>query len=240
MPVIRSVLPARPPILRVVLREGEGDAGFSRLTLPLSAGRPLSDRHRISCCVAVVVLTSCSPTERRSGSNLAVEAVEWDQVSHEYAALTDGAEVHLVVPPQGGEVLFIGALVDGISGNEIELTGRLRDLETDEIIEEDTRPATVQPMSDRPGFSETDPSSLRSVSNITLCPDYHTVDVVGRPYVLEIAVVERAAQASGSTRISVTPRCAQPTAEKQAFCECECQANYTLGTCSLQTGTNGG
>ena len=247
MPVSRSVLRAGAAILREVLREGEGDGSLPRSLPPATRRRPnrrhgrkLSDRARICRCVAAVALTSCSPARHESGSKLAVEAVEWDAVSHDYAPLADGSDVHLAPPPQGGHVLFIGARVEGLSGNEIELTGRVRDLETDAILQEDTRTTTVQPMPDRSGFSETDPSSLRYVSNIALCPDYDAVDVAGRPCLLEVEATDRGRHATGSTRVLVTPICAQPAPEYQAFCECECQAGYTPGKCSPKAGTDGG
>jgi hypothetical protein len=203
--------------------------------------RSVGVRAPLSCCLSAITIMSCSPAQGESGSGpkLVVEAVEWDAVSHQYTPLTDGSEVHLVPPPQGGQVLFIGARVEGLSGNEIELTGRVRDLETDAIIQEDTRTAAMQPMPDRPGFSETDPSSLSSVSNLALCPNYDAVDMVGRPGLLEIAFVDRATHASGSTRVRVTPNCAQPEPKYEAYCECQCQAAYTPGKCSATTETDG-
>lgn len=149
------------------------------------------------------------------------------------APLASGSEVHLVVPPQGGHVLFIGARFKNVRGDTVRLHTRLKDPEDGAVATEESRSVSVLPVPGDSSLSETDNSSLTQVSNITACPDYGPRAMVGLPYILELTVTELMVPSPREATVTmlVTPACPQGGDPDAAFCACECAGSYTLGKC---------
>jgi hypothetical protein len=167
---------------------------------------------------------------------LVLKPVEYDQVTQTYRDLADGDTVRLERPPQGGQVIFIAAFVQNLDSTTMELKSTVRDLDTQMIVQQDTRTVVMEPVPGQSGWLEPDHRSISQVSNIALCPDYDSVDIVGHPYGIEIEATELYAQFSeGKTSLSAIPDCEESGATDQALCLCECSAGYTLGKCGGQT-----
>jgi hypothetical protein len=199
----------------------------------------------------LLLLPACSAPTTPSGSGgaagagggdsgpLVVQAIEYDQYTQQFRVLSDGDTVQLVRPPQGGHVIFIGARVQNLDSDTIDLTGRIRDEQTNSIVQEDTRTVVTETVPDMPGWRQSDHRSFSQVSNIALCPDYDPKDILGQSYLLEVRVDELYAQgSSGSVSLHVVPACSQDNASGKSLCECECSADYTLGKCSGSSPTN--
>ncbi len=162
-----------------------------------------------------------------------MQAIEYDQDTQAFKLVGDGDTVQLVRPPQGGHVIFVGARIQNLDTDTIELTGRVRDAKTNSIIQQDIRTVVTEPVPGQPGWRQCDHRSFSQVANIALCPDYDPTDIAGQDYVLEIEVTELYAQDStGSTTLHVVPACAQSDPAEKALCDCECAGDYTLGKCS--------
>src|SRR4051812_21702993 len=87
--------------------------------------------------LALLLLAGCA-----SGPSgpISLTCAEDDPLTHALVPLSDGADVHLQIPPQGGAVLFIGAEALNLSGGEVVLDAKLS--VDDMLVGEDRRPAT--------------------------------------------------------------------------------------------------
>lgn len=76
------------------------------------------------------------------------------------------------------------------------------------------------------------------VAHVPLCPDYDPMDIVDRPLEFVLQVTSTSSDdpsQSGTTTLHLYPTCASGAAD-EAFCRCECSANYVLGKCSRDAG----
>jgi hypothetical protein len=156
-----------------------------------------------------------------------------DELEH---PLEDGAEVDLVLPPQGGRVLFLGVRATNVDPCEAVLTGAMRDPETKQV-RFDTRTINLDDQGD--GWGKSASADLASYANVPACHNTWTqLDVFGSPFTLELTLKDRAGKQASRT-ITAIPRCAEP--DNEAECRCICHGGYVLGeSCSEGGGSEGG
>jgi hypothetical protein len=145
------------------------------------------------------------------------------------ATIGDNDPVPLIMPPQGGRVIFAGIRARHINTcGPVQITGSLRDgtQPTDRVVGLDGRPINLVASAD--GWAESaEPMQLASYSNIPVCPNHSSSrDIFGELYQLTIGVLD-SGNRRGSVSVMVRPFCAEP--EKEAACRCICKQGYVLG-----------
>jgi hypothetical protein len=189
------------------------------LPLPLACGAdPPADPVP---CTAGFLGDASSPVE------FELTAVSPDYVTE---ALADGGMISLMQPPQGGQVLFVGARVTNVDSCGLQITGALRDEKTQQV-RFDTRSINLIPTGD--GWGVTGPVGanvaglISNFSNIPVCAnEWSMTDVDGHQYGLEVTITDR----GGRTllkKIRVTPECDEPSSALN--CVCICRAGYVPG-----------
>ena len=146
------------------------------------------------------------------------------------APLEDGGSAPMLLPPQGGRVVFVGVHATNVDGCGLQLTGALRDLTTRAVMV-DSRTIDLVPTGD--GWGTSAPAggpvsgAIASFSNVPACPNqWSATDLFGAPYGLEVTIADRR-QRSLTKKVVVFPECAQP--ENLAQCLCICRAGYFTG-----------
>lgn len=160
--------------------------------------------------------------------------------------ITNGDDLAIVFPPQGGRVSFVGIRAINLDGCGVQVTGALRDLGSRQI-RVDGRTVNLHKEPDGWGTTGSgtktnieDSAAIGDYSNIPVCPNqWADVDVFDKPFELEVLVQDRTKKKATKV-ITVTPRCAEPGA-KESACRCLCKKGYTLGErCGEDAGTEAG
>lgn len=156
---------------------------------------------------------------------LQVTARGADLVSKE---IGEGAQVPMILPPQGGRVMFIGARATNIEPCGVEISGTLRDLTNGEV-RVDGRKMNLKPTTD--GWGTSTDTDISTFSMIPTCPNqWAATDVFGTTFELELSLTAKNGQ-KASKKMNIVPVCGEPTNE--AECKCQCTKGYTLGkTCN--------
>jgi hypothetical protein len=146
------------------------------------------------------------------------------------APLADGDTVPMILPPQGGRVVFVGVHATNVDGCELQLTGALRDLSTQEV-RVDSRTVNLIDNGDGYGVSGTANTAISAAianfSNIPLCPnEWASTDIYGNVFGLEVTIQDREGRQL-TKKIHVTPQCGEPANLDQ--CLCICSKGYVLG-----------
>jgi hypothetical protein len=130
----------------------------------------------------------------------------------------------LQVPPQGGHVAFVGAVIENFT-ECVELSAALKDLDGSLAAEEKRRV-------DLTG-GRSDPKEPANFANVPVCPNFGTRDFPGQTWKLEVKVESRDGRAASLSRsLDVVPTCAFGGSD----CACECAADYTFGKCGRDGG----
>jgi hypothetical protein len=147
----------------------------------------------------------------------------------------DGDVLHLWNAPQGGHVVLVAAEVKGLRGGMASIEARLFDPETRELFRDDVRIIIMKSIEADPDWSSSDIRSRSQVAHIPLCPATGRGVSLGQELVLELELTEIDTQclASGKAEVTVVLGCYQASQSERQFCECQCQADYEPGTCSL-------
>jgi hypothetical protein len=209
----------------------------------------LLTRTRCVATIVALVAASCaSPKPPNEGSPEACPAgflgnadaaADFDiQVlrADNTAATIDGGPVPLLMPPQGGRVIFAGVRATNVDGCGLQLTGALRNPTTGRVTFE-SRTINLTATGDGWGTSATsaDASAIGSFSNIPVCPnEWSASDLFGQPYWLEMTVTDREKRQLAK-KVQVTPECAQP--DNLGQCLCICMAGYVLGQACSDAGS---
>ena len=155
--------------------------------------------------------------------------------------LRECAEVDLVEPPQGGQVVFVGARVTNIASCVVSLTGVLRKVDGAIAGGPDIRTVVIQPIPGRPGWGETSSSGglgalgegFAGVANVPACANVRDTDIQNVPHLLEASIRDPATGHVGMASALVMPRCTAADALSRQRCECLCSANYVNGKCNI-------
>ncbi|MBI3206125.1 MAG: hypothetical protein HYZ29_31605 [Myxococcales bacterium] len=142
--------------------------------------------------------------------------------------IDDGAQIPMILPPQGGRVMFIGARATNIEPCAVEINGTLRDLTNNEV-RVDGRKMNLKPTGD--GWGTSTDTDISTFSMIPTCPNqWAATDVFGTTFELELSLTAKNGQ-KASKKLTVVPVCGEPANE--AECKCQCTKGYTLGkTCN--------
>lgn len=169
-----------------------------------------------------------------AGATLEVVPAVFTEANAPLKPISDGDAIPLALPPQGGHVLFVGALMRNLPTTTIKIVGRLIDPTTGQLVAQDARTVVVQPVDGEPGRVQTDNRTYSQQANITVCPDYAPRAIDGQLYDLEIEVTPLYVNAAVPVTVkrSVVPTCS--AGADNAACTCECSAGYTLGKCPLK------
>ena len=147
-------------------------------------------------------------------------ALFYNQAQGGIAPLTDMTQVPLVVPDQGGYVLYVDVHAYNLASCTLKLTTVMRDVCSNAIVVFETRTAMFKHYSD--GWAI--PVTVASEGTIDACPPVGaTRDINDQPYRIEVTAEDplgRQAQAA----VTIVPVCNGDT-----ICECECNKDYTLG-----------
>jgi hypothetical protein len=149
--------------------------------------------------------------------------------------LADGGEVHLIEPPQGGRVLFVGVRVINVDPCGVTLTGALRDPGTMQV-RFDTRNLNL--IDDGTGHGRSVTGDIASYANVPVCHNTWTdLDIYDTPFTLEVTLKDKRQRQTMKT-ITVVPTCAEP--DKEVQCTCICDGDYVLGDACGGGGPGGG
>jgi hypothetical protein len=159
-------------------------------------------------------------------------ATSYDPVAMSQTPLTDGGPLDLLRPPQGGFVVFVGAVVRNLGDTTVTLHASLRD-PSGMPIAEDSRTISMQASADDPLAFVPDLRSFTNVANVAVCPSSSTTDRFDMPFQIEVDVTEVSTHRTGMVVVNVVPTCRQTDPMDLALCKCECAANYSLGKCSM-------
>jgi hypothetical protein len=152
---------------------------------------------------------------------LELQSLDPSKVAHD---LADGGSVAMIVPPQGGWVIFVGARATNIDPCAVQLSGVLTDPESKQV-RIDERTTNLKPTGD--GWGGPIDGDISTVSNIPVCPNqWASADLFGNPFELTVTLSDRH-ERSASKTIKVVPECAEP--HFKASCSCQCQKDYILG-----------
>jgi len=137
---------------------------------------------------------------------------------------TDGSDVSLIFPPQGGRVVFAGVRATNIDPCAVRLAGSLRD-PVSKQVRLDNRTINLEPTDD--GYGRSAPTDLSAFANIPACPNqWADDDLFDKPYELTVSLTDR--DGKKITKVmTVTPRCNEPG--REAECLCMCAGEYVLG-----------
>lgn len=221
----------------------------------------MNHRHAIAAaCFLALPLGACpddttdatsSSTDTSSSSGIActlpylgdaskdieLEAFYYGADDADHPITADG-NVDLLLPPQGGRVVYVGVRATNLDPCAATLTGALRD-PTSHQVRFDTRTVNLQADSSMDGWGRSAPAELASYANVPMCHNTWTsVDIYDSPFTLELSIVDADGK-TAETTVSVVPSCAEP--EFEAECLCICKGGYVLGDpCDTGAGGNGG
>jgi len=137
--------------------------------------------------------------------------------------LSDGGNVLLVEPPQGGMISYIGVEATNIGACGLTLHASFRD-ENNSQLRFDSRTINLKPKGD--GWGQSTVADAGTFANVPLCPNqWSQSDIFGTSYLLTVTINDlkgREARFEGH----VTPQCAEA---KMELCTCICKAGYVLG-----------
>jgi hypothetical protein len=164
--------------------------------------------------------------DRASAPNFDIQVLLADDT---VAIVHDGDSVPMLLPPQGGRVVFVGVHATNVDGCALQLTGALRDLATGNASV-DSRTINLTPTGDGWGSSAASTSTsggIAGFSNVPACPNnWSATDLYGHSYGLEVTIQDREKREL-TKKIQVTLACGQP--ENLGECQCICSAAYVLG-----------
>ena len=138
--------------------------------------------------------------------------------------IADGAQVSMILPPQGGRVIFVGALATNVNACGVKLSGALRDKTTSQV-RVDERTTNLKPRGD--GWGGPVDADISSFSNIPLCPNqWASTALYESAFELTVTLTDPDGRSASDT-IDIHPICGEP--EFEAECLCQCQKDYMLG-----------
>jgi hypothetical protein len=152
------------------------------------------------------------------------------QADDSVVPVAQGDTVPMLFPPQGGRVIFVGVDATNVDGCQLQLTGAVRDLKTQEV-RVDSRTINLIPIGGGHGVSgktgESVAAAIANFANVAVCPnEWSSTNLYGTLYGLEVTVRDKEGRQL-TKKLDVTPVCGEPA--RVAECECICQGGYVLG-----------
>jgi len=138
--------------------------------------------------------------------------------------LEDGSDVTLMLPPQGGRVVFAGVRALNLNPCAVRLSGALRDPVSKQASPE-SRIINLQIAPD--GYAQSDIGDISTFANISACPNqWSEQDLMDAPYELTVSLTDKDDRKTTKV-LQVTPRCNEPG--QIGGCVCQCDSDYLLG-----------
>jgi hypothetical protein len=147
-----------------------------------------------------------------------------DEVTH---PLEDGGTLPMIVPPQGGWVVFVAGLVSNVDPCGATIKGVLRDPNSGNVRVDERTARLIGTDDGRGGPADGDISTF---SNVATCPNQWADQALpGNPIELTYSVTDRGGRSAKKTMM-VMLECAEPQFANS--CKCQCKQDYVLGeTC---------
>lgn len=157
------------------------------------------------------------------GAELQAEIIALDAQATSHP-VEDGDTIDIVMPPQGGRVLFLGVRATNLSACGVQLSGTLRDPESGRIMSE-SRTINLAPADD--GWGESDDLDISTFANVGVCPNnWSSKDIFDQEYEILVQVKDREGRMAMRSR-KIRPACREAGVE--AECRCICKHGYVLG-----------
>jgi hypothetical protein len=138
--------------------------------------------------------------------------------------LKDGDALPMIVPPQGGYVVFVGVRANNLDPCGVKLSGVMRDPTTQQVMV-DSRTVNLDRAAD--GWGLTSDGDIASFANVSVCPNqWASMDLYGHTFEVQVTVVDKDKR-TATIKAPVKPTCAEP--EFVADCMCTCKQGYVLG-----------
>jgi hypothetical protein len=136
----------------------------------------------------------------------------------------EGGAIPLMLPPQGGRVIFAGVRARNVDPCSVTITGVLRDPATQKI-QIDVRTPNLDLAGD--GWAQSAAGDISTFSNIPTCPNqWSASDLYGQAFDLVMTIADVGCKTATKT-VRVTPECAEPA--NVAECLCICGGGYEIG-----------
>lgn len=180
----------------------------------------------------IVVVAACGSSEEDDecfvGDRAAAPdiAIVHRTLGGEWADVTPGTELALILPPQGFKVLMIGVRARNVNGCGLQLTGSLLDEGTGRLYGTEQRPVMLVPEGE--WLVPARPAALSNYANVSVCPNPEAErDLYDQPWSVRVRIRDVEGRTAEATVSNVVPVCAEPEVEGQ--CRCECSRGYVLG-----------
>jgi hypothetical protein len=203
----------------------------------LLAGAMAMQDGRVKAATACMLLCFCGCSGGQNSkhcASLQVHPAEFVTEGQPLNLLADGDDVALIHPPQNGRVILIGAQVENLTTDTVDIQTTLRDPVSGTVYVDTGRTIAMVPVDGQPGLMQPDLRSRTQVSHMTMCPVHGDRDVVDQSWSLEVSITEwdTACARTGSATLHVVPRCVDTDPTELANCRCLCQTGGSLTSCA--------
>ena len=171
------------------------------------------------------------------GDDTAAAEIElvYRTVDGQIEKLDDGDEVPLILPVQGGKVIYVGVRGRNLSCR-VNLTAGVFDLcqEPATVVGVDGRPVLLVDDGAGTAVPVNDPSDIvvGNLANVPMCPTFaSTVDTNTAEMRLELRVTEERRAGEDESRVHTLTALIRPVCAEEAWaedCNCECDAGFVL------------
>ncbi|MGK3984864.1 hypothetical protein WME99_17590 [Sorangium sp. So ce136] len=157
------------------------------------------------------------------GADIRMEVIALDS-SDAARPVSDGDGIDIIMPPQGGRVLFLGVRATNLSACGVQLSGSLRDLDSGRVMSE-SRTVNLKPTGD--GWGASVDTDISTFANVGVCPNnWSGRNIFDEDYEIVVQVKDREGRMAKEVR-QVRPACNEP--EFEVECRCICKHGYILG-----------
>ena len=162
---------------------------------------------------------------------LELVVLDADYVAHPFKA---GGDASILVPPQGGRVIFAGVRAKNLNPCAVRLAGAVRDPATDQV-RIDTRTTNLDVPGD--GWAQSDESDIATFSNVPVCSNnWASTDIFDQTFTLVVSLKDRDGK-EAKAELDVVPRCDEKKItldsgqmiDVQKDCLCICKQGYVTG-----------
>lgn len=174
--------------------------------------------------------TSCGiPYIGDESADIEMELITLDP-DYKERPLTSGADASILIPPQGGRVIFIGVRAKNLNPCAVKLSGAVRDPATNET-RLDTRTVNLDAADD--GWATSDETDISTFSNVPVCSNtWASTDVYDQTFKAIVSLTDRDGKKATAT-VDVVPRCDEVKMldgqDVQKDCLCICKLGYVTG-----------
>lgn len=157
------------------------------------------------------------------GAPIQIEVIALDS-SGAARPVSDGDGVDIVMPPQGGRVIFLGVRATNLSACGVQLSGSLRDTESGRVMSE-SRTVNLKPTGG--GWGASVDADISTFANVGVCPNnWSGRDIFDQDHEIVVQVKDGEGRTALQT-LRVRPACNEP--EFEVECRCICKHGYILG-----------